>query len=626
VDVDAREVACIFRENGKFQDGGGMIGGAVLADGGSPEFRDCTFISNAASGVGALACGDGSPRVVNCLFQWNWANGTGGLGIWGAGAEVVDCRFIGNASANASGGGINAGRGVVIRRCLFDGNDAIAGAGISGWPDSIIACTFLNHEVVYRGGAVNIFDAVVIDCTFLDNFGIESAVYAERSVFDGCAFVRGSSIRNAAVHVADTAILRCTFYGQWSEMDGAAHLRASGLCSVRNSIISYSEGPSVICDPGTILEFTCNNVYGNAGGDSCVADQIGINGNISLDPLYCDAASGDFTLRTSSPCLTARCGAMGAFGLGCWDEAAAIASVTDVAGDQGGSVRVRWYRALNDAPDDSVVIAEYRLYRRRGLDAAAGMGRDASLASPVWERVATSAAIGSASYDAVASTQCDSTYRDGCCWTVFKVRTVTDREATFFDSAPDSGYSVDNIAPAAPGGLQVIYDTSRGPVLSWRPCADPDFSHFNVYRSVDAVEDSLVATTKETRWTDLSTRGVRFVYKVSAVDRAGNESERTSVSHTRPTRTALHQNVPNPFNPSTRIRFDVHHRTHVVLAVYDVQGHMVRELVRGDFDPESREVEWDGFDARGRRVASGIYFCRLLTSSDVLTRKMVLLR
>jgi hypothetical protein len=94
-----------------------------------------------------------------------------------------------------------------------------------------------------------------------------------------------------------------------------------------------------------------------------------------------------------------------------------------------------------------------------------------------------------------------------------------------------------------------------------------------------------------------------------------------------PTRTALHQNFPNPFNPTTVIRYELASRSRVSLRVYDVRGARVRTLENRELPAGRYEVGWDGMDNRGSQVASGIYFYRLVTSGGAaLTRKMVMLK
>jgi hypothetical protein len=88
---------------------------------------------------------------------------------------------------------------------------------------------------------------------------------------------------------------------------------------------------------------------------------------------------------------------------------------------------------------------------------------------------------------------------------------------------------------------------------------------------------------------------------------------------------ALEQNLPNPFNPATRIEFHVPATAEISLAIYDVRGRLVTMLVNGISEPGSYTVSWDGTDAGGQRVSSGVYFYRLRSGQFAHTRKMVLL-
>ncbi len=88
----------------------------------------------------------------------------------------------------------------------------------------------------------------------------------------------------------------------------------------------------------------------------------------------------------------------------------------------------------------------------------------------------------------------------------------------------------------------------------------------------------------------------------------------------------LHQNEPNPFNPVTSISFDLSSRAFVTLTVYNVLGQAVVQLADEMFPAGRHEVIWDGLDARGSSVASGIYLYRLQAGQYGATRKMVLLK
>ena len=89
---------------------------------------------------------------------------------------------------------------------------------------------------------------------------------------------------------------------------------------------------------------------------------------------------------------------------------------------------------------------------------------------------------------------------------------------------------------------------------------------------------------------------------------------------------SLEQNVPNPFNPMTEIRYYLPEAADVRLEVYDISGRLVDRLADGLQPKGWRTARWDGTDAGGRSVASGVYFYRLRAGKEIVTKKMVLLR
>jgi hypothetical protein len=88
----------------------------------------------------------------------------------------------------------------------------------------------------------------------------------------------------------------------------------------------------------------------------------------------------------------------------------------------------------------------------------------------------------------------------------------------------------------------------------------------------------------------------------------------------------LAPNVPNPFNPQTRIDFQVQSAGSVGLRIYDAAGRAVRELLRDVRDAGDYSALWDGKDDQGRAAASGVYYYELQAGGFVSSRKMVLLR
>jgi len=89
----------------------------------------------------------------------------------------------------------------------------------------------------------------------------------------------------------------------------------------------------------------------------------------------------------------------------------------------------------------------------------------------------------------------------------------------------------------------------------------------------------------------------------------------------------LGQNYPNPFNPQTTIAFSIRKRSRVRIDVYNVAGERVRTLLDETRAAGSyTDVRWDGTDAVGSPVSSGVYFYKLAAADFSQTRKMVLLK
>jgi streptogramin lyase len=327
-----------------------------------------------------------------------------------------------------------------------------------------------------------------------------------------------------------------------------------------------------------------------------------------------------------------------------------LMSAVDVGNDQGRNVRISLQRSRRDGMCSPSPILQYEVFRRvdplsapsrtatpSKKDDIGKMLSSAGILLQGWEFAGAIPAHGETGYEMIVPTLADSTIADGMHWSVFFVRAATSDPLVYYDSEPDSGYSVDNLAPGVPLGLSVAYNTGSGNQLSWEPSPEEDFQYFRIYRDEDPDfvpgPSSLVDGTVETSWSDPSYDGWPVYYKITAVDFSGNESDPASAGVTTdadappvPEAFVLHQNVPNPFNPSTTIRFDLPKRTHVRLSVYNLKGQLVRVLVNRVIGEGSREVVWNGQDGRGRIVASGIYFYSLVAGDFAETRKMVLLR
>jgi hypothetical protein len=194
--------------------------------------------------------------------------------------------------------------------------------------------------------------------------------------------------------------------------------------------------------------------------------------------------------------------------------------------------------------------------------------------------------------------------------------------------------------PSYPKNLQASLESGDAR-LRWNRNPEADVASYAVYGALNenfvpspANFITLVAATDST--VVLDPPADSLYYRISAIDADGYAggyslpaffSTATSVGH-EPARYefALYQNVPNPFNPSTRISYDLPARSPVMLRVYDVDGRLVRKMVDAVQGPGAFSADWNGQNDQGHPVASGVYFYRLDAGPRVETRKMVFLK
>jgi immune inhibitor A len=105
---------------------------------------------------------------------------------------------------------------------------------------------------------------------------------------------------------------------------------------------------------------------------------------------------------------------------------------------------------------------------------------------------------------------------------------------------------------------------------------------------------------------------------------SGVEEEHNSLNL--PEFAELSQNFPNPFNPITTINFGLRQRAKVSFKIYNIKGELVRNLLEEEKRAGDYSIVWDGSDNGGIKVASGVYFYRLVAGESYLTKKMVLLK
>ena len=93
-----------------------------------------------------------------------------------------------------------------------------------------------------------------------------------------------------------------------------------------------------------------------------------------------------------------------------------------------------------------------------------------------------------------------------------------------------------------------------------------------------------------------------------------------------PTKFALHENYPNPFNPTTTLRFDLPEASNITLTIYNMLGQRVRTFNMNDTPAGYHSIKWNATNNYGEEVGAGVYLYQLQTKDFVKTRKMVLLK
>ncbi|MFH1893284.1 MAG: right-handed parallel beta-helix repeat-containing protein [Candidatus Zixiibacteriota bacterium] len=346
-------------------------GGGICCYHSSPTIRKCIVEGN--SGVGFRCFGDSNPLVDSVLFI---GNSTWGMFISGSAPTLLDCtfqdnhggiwtldsspitlircRFINNSAPY--GGAIQADYwvSIVMTDCLFEGNTAAGYAAINvefGDSMAMTRCTFRGCEprvmwladcqvtatdCLFEYNICNPKKPLIefsaecdepsfMRCVFRDNVG-EAMWFTHNSppTLDSCVFINNTANWEIIFSDQDSpAIIRnCTFaMNQILDGIGSVIYHDDSPLIISNTVIAHTSNVPPI-ESIVVPTLTCCNFYGNGGGDWVYnyADQLGINGNISSDPLFCDVDIGNCHLYEASPCLPENneCNELiGALGAGC---------------------------------------------------------------------------------------------------------------------------------------------------------------------------------------------------------------------------------------------------------------------------------------------------------------------
>jgi len=253
---------------------------------------------------GAVLISNSSPTFENCIFDDNINIPMGDVAYGGA-------MLLENSNA-------------VIRNCVFNNNRSATGA-----------CMYISY------GA-----PLVENCTFRDNVAQPAAFAAHaagiylswtEAVISHCLFYGNNSPKGSALTIDEASphVEYCTFTRNTGSDEGSVIECLGGSNgsdpAITNCLIAFNDNceaffcADAICSPSV----TCSDFYGNTLGDwtGCVAGLEEINGNLTVDPMFCDIATRDFHLAGNSQCAPDNnfcADLIGALGVGCGKRGTAI--------------------------------------------------------------------------------------------------------------------------------------------------------------------------------------------------------------------------------------------------------------------------------------------------------------
>lgn len=293
------------------QGGDAELGGGIYLRDATVHIFGNEVLGNLSGAGGGVVCdGFGTPVIEGNLIEANQACCGEGGGVFltgGSSAHVLDNEIRGNSGF--TGGGIalsQAGDPFISQNLVID-NLGLAGGGLGSVNSggSVEHNRFIENEA-QRGGGVSVWSGGSISFS-------HNVVAGNTGTSEGGGYHLSDA---APVVMNETIAANSAFVGAglFSWNNAAATLRSSLVVFNIDGEGIYAE------DPSSVPEVTCSDVYENAFGDygGAIDDRTGYDGNISVDPRFCDAGGGDYRLAADSPLrltvsrLHSRCGIRGA--------------------------------------------------------------------------------------------------------------------------------------------------------------------------------------------------------------------------------------------------------------------------------------------------------------------------
>ena len=191
-----------------------------------------------------------------------------------------------------------------------------------------------------------------------------------------------------------------------------------------------------------------------------------------------------------------------------------------------------------------------------------------------------------------------------------------------------------------PENLEASFNND-GIHLTWDEITDEGFSHFILDKSYNEQFNpgdftSIIISETNYHDTDYSQDSVTIYYRLSSEYTSGIVSDYSDIvsivvnlgidSSLNPEFFCLHQNHPNPFNPTTKISYDLLEETNVKILIFDTMGRYVNTLVDDNHRAGHHSAFWNGTNKSGHSVSAGVYVYVIQTEGFYEMKKMILLK
>jgi hypothetical protein len=481
---------------------------------------------------------------------------------------------------------------------------------LAAWGDTVVVGCGIYYEssIALKSGLVIRSETGFADCVTIDAQQLGHGFWCsnfEDVLIWGFTITNGYANDGGAVWIAGSSVTikNCVMYGNHAFSFGGAIMAMGETSLALDGCSIYDNDVPAVSNGGAIAY--------HGGGGHLHAYKTEVSSLNTTDIMLWQTTPATFHCCSYNPSKIVMMGDPSPISVydGC---------MGDVESDQGGLLTALWSAFSSDTLDSPDPIVSYDIQRNElGL----------------WETIVTIPAIQDTSYQASIPTPDIFTVNQPEPYSKYRIAASTSDPLVFFYTQVDSAYSMDNIPPPKPEAA--LYDDEISRMIIWSEPAIPDYDSACIFRgTVEGFDPMAPIACVETPYYLEDYLGYTF-YRVQFSDIHGNLSEFSDELHgqypTRveslPTAYTLHQCSPNPFNPSTTIKFSLPESSPVNLVIYDVSGRLVRTLIDGHvIDAGEREKQWDGLDDSGRQVSAGVYFAKMNAGEVVDVKRMALVK